>query len=560
MAISASGISSGLDVNSIVSQLVAAESGQLTIIANKKSALQSKISAFGALKGALSSFQTALASLSSPSKFNVQKTTVGDSSVFTATTNGKASLGEYSVRVDQLAQAQKLATGGFASKTESIGSGTLTITLGSYDSISNSFTPNAEKSPVSIVIPTGSDSLEKIRDAINGADAGVTATIVNDGSASGNRLVITSKDTGIANSIRISVEDDDGNPFDDSGLSRLAFDPTLTAGAGKNLTQMQEARDARLNIDGIDIVKSSNQINDAIESVTLNLLKVSGGTATNLGIATDTAAIEASIEAFVKAYNDLNTTIVNLTKYNESTKQGSILTGDNTTRSIANKIKAMLTGTISTGGALNSLSQIGVAFKADGTLALDSNKLKDRIATNFDDIARLFATSGIASDPQVNFIAGSSKTQAGIYAININTLGSGDSDVAGTINGYAAVGSGSILRGATGTPVEGLVIQIGGNTLGDRGTVTYSIGLAAQLNNLITEFLDEEGILTSKTDSLNSSVSRLDKERENQEARLTLVEKRYRAQFTALETLISSMNSTSTFLTQQLAQISANSK
>lgn len=558
MAITASGISSGLDVNSIVSQLVAAESGQLDIIADKKSALQSKISAFGTLKSSLASFQTALASLSTASKFNVQSTNISDNSVISATANGKATSGDYAVTVNQLAQTQKLATAGFANKTDAIGSGTLTITLGTYDSAGNSFTPNAAKTPIDIVIPAGSDSLEKVRDAINSANAGVSASIVNDGSASGNRLVITSQNSGTANSVKIEVADDDGNALDDSGLSRLAFDPTLASGSGKNLTQMQAAKDALLNVDGIDIVKSSNNISDAIEGVTLNLLKVSGGAAANLNIATDTAAIEASVGAFVKAYNDLNTTITNLTKYNETTKKGSALTGDGTARNIAFRIKSTLTGSINTGGTLSTLSQIGVGFKADGTLSLDSAKLQDKISTNFEDIAKLFATSAIASDSQISFVGGSSKTQAGIYAINISALGSNSSDTVGTINGVVATGAGTTLKAGAGDASAGLIINIAGGALGDRGTITYSVGFAAQLNNLISDFLDEEGILTSKTDGLNGSVSRLDKEKENQEARLVLIEKRYRAQFTALETLISSMNSTSSFLTQQLAQLSAN--
>lgn len=558
MAITASGISSGLDVNSIVTQLVAAESGQLDIIADKKSALQSKISAFGTLKSSLASFQTALASLSTASKFNVQSTNISDNSVISATANGKATSGDYAVTVNQLAQTQKLATAGFANKTDAIGSGTLTITLGTYDSAGNSFTPNAAKTPIDIVIPAGSDSLEKVRDAINSANAGVSASIVNDGSASGNRLVITSQNSGTANSVKIEVADDDGNALDDSGLSRLAFDPTLASGSGKNLTQMQAAKDALLNVDGIDIVKSSNNISDAIEGVTLNLLKVSGGAAANLNIATDTAAIEASVGAFVKAYNDLNTTITNLTKYNETTKKGSALTGDGTARNIAFRIKSTLTGSINTGGTLSTLSQIGVGFKADGTLSLDSAKLQDKISTNFEDIAKLFATSAIASDSQISFVGGSSKTQAGIYAINISALGSNSSDTVGTINGVAATGAGTTLKAGAGDASAGLIINIAGGALGDRGTITYSVGFAAQLNNLISDFLDEEGILTSKTDGLNGSVSRLDKEKENQEARLVLIEKRYRAQFTALETLISSMNSTSSFLTQQLAQLSAN--
>lgn len=560
MSISVAGLATGLDVNSIVNQLVAAESGPLMSIASRKTAVQSKISAFGTLKSALSTFQTALANLSSANKFNVQSATIGDNSFFTATANGKATNGDYSVQVSQLAQTQKLAMAGFASKTDAVGTGTITITLGSYDSDGNSFTANPDKTPVNINIPAGANSLEKVRDAINAADAGVTASIINDGSANGHRLVITSKESGTANSIKIDVTDDDGNNLDDSGLSRLAFDPTAAAGSGKNLTQMQAARDALLTIDGIAIVKSSNTISDAIEGVTLNLLKVSDGSPTNMNIATDTAAIEASVTAFVEAYNKLNTSMRNLTKYDENTKTAAVLNGDATARGIANKIKAMITGTISNDGAFSTLTQIGVGFKADGTLALDSTKLKNSIANNVDDIAKLFANSASTSDPLVSFVSSSSKTKAGTYAINISALGSESSPTEGTINGMAGIGLGTSLRGAPGNDSEGLLIRVSGGTTGDRGTITFSIGIAAQLHSLISEFLDEEGILTAKTDGLNNSITRLDREKEMQEARLAQIEKRYRAQFTALEAMVSRMNTTSSYLTQQLSQLSSINK
>lgn len=557
MAITASGLS-GLDTNSIVTQLVAAERGPLNLIAQKKAALQSKISAFGTLKSSLSSFQTALANLSTSNKFSAQSTTISDATIFSATANGKATNGDYSVTVNQLAQNQKLAMDGFASKTDIVGSGTLTITLGSYDSGTNTFNANADKTPVNVVIPAGSDSLEKVRDAINSANAGVSASIVNDGSTNGNRLVITSKDSGVENSIKISVADDDGNALDDNGLSKLAFDPTLTVGNGKNLSQKQEAKNALLNVDGIDIVKSSNNITDAIEGVTLNLLKVSDGTAANLNVTTDSAAIEASVTAFVKAYNDLNATIRKLTNYNAETNTASALTGDATARNIASKVKAVITGNVNSGGALTSLSEIGVAFKADGTLALDSTKLKDKISTNFEDIAKLFAVSATTTDPQISFVTGSSKTVAGTYAINISQVGSESLDTIGTINGVAGTGTGKTLKGAVGNDSEGLVIRVDGGATGNRGTITYSVGFAAQLNNMISEFLDDEGLLNAKTEGLAGSVTRLDTETERQEARLVLIEKRYRAQFTALEVMLSNMNSTSTYLSQQLAQLSAN--
>lgn len=657
MAISSPGIGSNLDVNTIVQNLMATEQGPLTIVNSQKAAYQSKISAYGTLKSSLASFQTALAGLASVSKFSAQSATSADTSVFTASANGKAVEGNYAVNVTQLAQPQKIAMAGVASTASAIGTGTLTISFGAYDSGGNTFTLNPDKAAKTISIGASSNSLAGIRDAINAAGAGVMATIVNDGTT--NRLVVTSKDSGTANSIKITVADDDATATDTSGLSQLAYDPTAAAGSGKNLTVLQAAKDALLTIDGVSVTKSSNVISDALDGLTLNLLKTSGGSSLNLGVARDSAAIETSVNAFVKAFNDTNSVLRSLTKYDPTTKVGGLLLGDSTARSISTQIKDVLTTAVGS-GSLTSLSQIGVGFQRDGTLTLDSSKLKTAIQDNFSDIASLFAAVGKATDAQVTQTGQTSKTQAGTYAVNVTQLatqgnlfgsaapnltitsgsndhldlnidsiaysinltagtystagdlaaelqtrisaagsaakvvvisgniqvisanygtdssvtltgGNGASDLfgsptttagvntIGTINGVAATGQGQNLVGATGDASEGLVVKVAGTTLGSRGTVTYTKGYAYQLNELVSSLLGTNGILTSKTEGINSSITRLTKQQEALQARLVLVEKRYREQFTALDTLISSMQQTSTYMAQQIAQFQSNS-
>jgi flagellar hook-associated protein 2 len=233
------------------------------------------------MKSALSTFQTAVKALASADKFNAQTVTSSDPTVFTATANGKATLGDYAVTVNQLAKAQKLALTGFTNTTDVVGTGTLTISFGTFTPAviapptPSSFTPNAAKTDVTITIGSSNNTLAGVRDAINASNSSVSATIVNDGTS--NRLVITSKDTGEVNSLKISVADDDTTNTDAAGLSQLAYDPAATAGSGKNLAQLQGAQNALLNIDGIDVVKSSNKVTDAIDGVTINLLKTSGG-------------------------------------------------------------------------------------------------------------------------------------------------------------------------------------------------------------------------------------------------------------------------------------------
>jgi flagellar hook-associated protein 2 len=557
MAITSAGIGSGLDVESIISGLMSVERQPLTAVTAQKTSYQSKISAFGTLKSALTTFQTSVSALSTASKFNAQTLTSSDTSVLTATSNGGATIGNYDITVSQLAKTQKLASTGFTNTSDVVGTGTMTISFGTYDSVGNTFSANADKDDVTITIDSSNNTLAGVRDAINAADASVSATIVNDGTT--NRLVITSKDSGEVNSLKITVDDDDANDTNASGLSQLAFDPTATAGAGKNMTQSQAAKNAILNIDGIDIEKSSNTITDAIEGVTLSLLTTSSS-AVSLGVASNQEAVKKSVTEFVDAYNKLDTTLRDLTKIDitDRTKNGK-LTGDASVRSMISQLRSVMTQSVTTTGSIDSLYQIGVTFQQSGKLALDSTKLETAVASNFSDIAALFASTAIATDPQISFVSSTSKTQEGTYAVTVSQLGSSSVNAAGTINGANATGVGTNLRGLLGDDSEGLTIKIAGGALGSRGTVTYSMGYAAKLNNLIDEFLSEDGILETKTDSFNDSIKRLDTQAEALNARLIAREARYREQYTKLDVALASMNTTSSYLTQQIAAIQANS-
>lgn len=558
MGISSAGIGSGLQVDSIVSSLMAIEQKPLTAVTKQKTDYQSQISAYGTLKSSLSAFQSAVSALSSASKFNAQTVTSSSAAVFTATANGTAALGDNAITVSQLAKAQKLTFAGTANVADTVGTGTLTISFGTYNSASavapttpNSFTPNAAKTDISITIDSSNNTLSGVRDAINASNSSVSATIVNDGTI--NHLVITSKDTGEVNTLKITTTDSDGNDTDNAGLSQLAYDPTAAAGSGKNMSQMQAAKNALLNIDGIDVVKPSNTITDAIGGVTLNLLTTSLDSV-NLNVASNKEAVKTSVTAFVDAYNKLDTSLRNLTKYDPTGKASGALLGDATTRSVITQLKSVMTNAITANGTFSTLSQIGVSFQATGQLALDSTKLDAAVASNFSGIASLFATSAKTTDPQLSYSASTSKTKAGTYAINVSSL----SPLAGTINGVAATVVAGSLVGAKGDVSEGLTVKVNGGTTGSRGTVNFSIGYAAQLDSVITNLLDTTGILASRTDGITSSISRLDKQADSITLRLTAIEARYRAQFTRLDTLMSSMTTTSSFLTQQIASYNAN--
>lgn len=554
---------SGLAIESIVSGLMSLEKQPLTQLQTRISSYNTKLSAYGTLKSGLSNFQTAVDKLSTAAKFNAQSATLTDATSMTASTDGTATAGNYSIAVSQLATSQKLASKSYAATTSVVGTGTLTISFGKYTpatttpSAPAAFTNNSDKSSISISIDSTNNTLAGIRDAINAKNASVTASIVNDGT--GNRLVINSKDSGENNSLKIDVTDADTTNTDTSGLSALAYDPLASESSGQNLTQLVAAKNALLTVDGLSVSKASNTLTDVIQGVTLNLKAVTS-TSNTLTVSTDVDTIEASVKSFVDAYNTLNTSIRNLTKFVEggSSSNGPLL-GDSTTRDIAVKLKAMLSQSSSTATTYKTLSDIGIKSSgSDGSLSIDSTKLKEVLSSNLSDIAKIFAPSATTTDPQVSYLSSSDKTQSGTYSIQVSQLGSSTQDAIGMINGVDAYGSAAALIGKNGDKSQGLKLEINGSATGSRGSVTFSRGLAGELSQLVKGWLNTEGTITTKTEGIQTSIKALNKKADDINERLPSIEKRYRAQYAKLDALLSSMQNTSSYLTQQLAAISNN--
>jgi len=249
-------ISTGpIDVNTLVSELMTVESKPLRQLQSQQSGVQAKLSAYGQVQSALSSLDTALSALKTSSAFQAAQATVTGSGVG-ATVSGTAAPGSYSVIVSNTAQSQAAASGPLANASTVVGTGTLTIQLGTYKSTGNSFTAQSGSSPVNITIDSSNDTLGGIAAAINSASAGVTASVVTDNA--GSRLVVSSSNTGTVNGFKLTVADSDGTSTDMTGLSQIAFDPTAAAGAGKNLTQTQAAADAQYSINGLSLTSSTN--------------------------------------------------------------------------------------------------------------------------------------------------------------------------------------------------------------------------------------------------------------------------------------------------------------
>ncbi|RCW71170.1 flagellar capping protein FliD [Marinobacter nauticus] len=373
-SITSLGAGSGIFSNDLVAQLVNAERKPAEIrLDQRQQTTQSKISAYGALRSALEALRSPMETLSSPEGLRAFSASSSNEGVAGVSIDPAfASRGSYSLNVTQLAQAQSLASQEFADRdATAIGSGTLTFNVGGV--------------ATDIVIDDSNNTLEGMASAINDANAGVSAGIVDTGN--GYRLVLSSDETGTENKIQVSVSgDSDGSDIDTGGLSGFAYD-----GGTSNLTEMVEARDAKLEVNGIAITRSSNTVEGVVDGVTLDLK--SAGTA-SVNIARDADAVAGRVQEFVDKFNTLQDVIRRFSGFNSESGQGGVLSGDSTIRSIQSDLRGLLT-TIPEGlegSPVRMLADIGIATDPNtGKLEFDQSDFKEQLESNPGPVSALFA-------------------------------------------------------------------------------------------------------------------------------------------------------------------------
>jgi flagellar hook-associated protein 2 len=449
------GLGSGLDVNGLVTQLVAAERApKQSQITKQQADVTVKITALGSLKGALGSFQAALASLKSVDALTGRTAKSGDDKVFTAAAGAAAVTSSYGIRVVRLASAVQLSSDPFVTgAAEVVGNGLLKIDLGQ-----KSFTIN--------VVQNSNDTLEKIRDSINAAtdNVGVRAAIVT--ATDGAHLILTSSKTGAANTIKITTSEGNG------GLARLTY-------AADNLVNyadppLKKAEDALIEIAGFERTSDSNVVSNVVEGVTLTLFKESD-TEVSLDVAVNLDATQSRINGFVTQYNSLASTLANLQSFDATTKKAGALLGDALARSIDSDVRGALTRLVDTAtGTFRTLASLGITTKKDGTLEVNATKLKSALESDLASVASVFSSAE---------------------------------------------------------------------------------GLAARLDALIAPRLASSGDIATRNKTLDQRSKALTKDQAELEKRLALVQQRFLKQFSALDSVLSQLQTTSSFLTQQLAKL-----
>lgn len=381
--ITSAGIGSGLDVESLITKLVAVERTPINLLQVQTDKLKTQLSTFGKVQSAIATMRDAASKLTNVDTWGANAASSSDSASVAVSAGSGAVAGNVTVAVSKLAASQTLASQVLPAAPGVVGTGQITIELGSWGAGQTTFTPKSGVTAVTIDIASGSDQLSQIRDKINAAKAGVVASIVTD--SSGQRLVMRSSSTGESNAFRVSVNDADGNSTDASGLSALAFDPSASVGS---MSQTLAAANAQATINGLAINSESNVLTGTMDGLNITLLKTTSSDVT-LTVAPDKDLLKKAVTDFSSAYNSLTLLLREQTKYDSGSKTAGALQGDSTAVGLQAQLRALTGSSTTLGGAFTRLADIGLNPGTDGQLVVNTSKL-DTALGNLTDLKQFF--------------------------------------------------------------------------------------------------------------------------------------------------------------------------
>lgn len=447
-SISSLGVGSNIDLQSMLTKIMAAESAPIKTIGTKIANINNKISVYGTLKSKLDALRSAAETLEFPSRLSAIAATSSDANVLGATATVNATVGQYSINVTQLASAQKDVSPAYEANTV-FGAGKLTFTIAG----------DAATHDVNIA---DGDSLSTIGDKINSANLGITATVIS--GTQGDRLILTGAKSGA------------GNTFSFTSTVPAPNSPSTgspqTALENKDTTLSISAKNGEMTIDGIKVSSSTNTFANTVKGLTLNVLSEGKST---VNVKNDSEKITSAVQTFVDAYNAAVSFLKTNSAYDTTTKTGQALSGDATVRSILGSLSSarITTPAALSSASIKTLSGIGVSIQQNGLMSLDTTKLKNAISASADDVNKV-------------------------------------------INAY-------------------------GKSFGDS----------------VSNLLNTTGTVSNRVNSLNSLLKSTTASQDALVLRVANIEKRYRSQFSSLDTLLSSMTKTSSYLSQQFAALSS---
>jgi flagellar hook-associated protein 2 len=654
--ISTLGSGSGINANQLTNQLVdiskAAQAARLTA---RKTLLETQVSDFGLMRSAISKLETAASTLGNKDSFDAKSLSIPDTQLLSITRlEAKAAAGNYTLKVEEIAQSQSLSSANYTSLSAPVGKGTLTIRLGEWNNANDDFTVDSDKTGATITIDDDNNSLTGLRDAINDADIGINASIVSDGGQF--KLLITSK-SGATNELEITATEDVGS----LGLANFNFNETDTT-----LNPEQGGADAEIRVNGLLVTRESNFINDVIDGLSFDLFAKSTTETISIGINKDKTVAETAIRDFVTAYNTFLSETENLVGFNTETEEFGSLRRDPLAKNLVQGIRNFLSATVpGLSGGFDRLASLGIRTELDGTLKIIENEgntsFRSAIDNNFDAVRDLFVPKTSSSTSLIEVTKFSNKSTTGSYAVAITTqptkgsltagaivsafpidttgkdytfevkldgitsttitlptaktyatgtelaadfqslinldsvftqakisltasydsgtnkliftsnaygadsnveftavgadmadlgiaLGAGTAgtNVEGTIDGTAGFGFGNVLLPAIGSKAEGLsmLIQPGAST----GTISFSRGFTGGLTGLFDDYLKSSGLIKAREDSLDKDITKVEEDEEALNRRTEAYRARLIAQFSAMEAIVRSLQSSGTFL------------
>jgi len=514
------GIGSGLDINSLVTSLAdAAKKPKADLIDQRDTANKAKISALGQVSNGINSFASALGSLLSSGSLYSQPS-LSDSTAFSATAIAGAQLGGLAatVEVRQLAQAQTVESAHVA-RADPVGQGVLTINVGGtgYD----------------VTIDGTNDNLDGLAKAINDKNAGVTASVVTD--SQGARLVIKGQ-SGADNAFTLSVPD--GTT---SGLENFASDA---------LTLDQQAKNAIVRLDGVEVERATNSFSDLIAGVQIDLKAAKPGTLVSVGLARPTAAITQAMGDFVSAYNELAGVIADATKAGTGTDAGA-LRGDAGVASLQRQLAKLPTTILSSpGDGVHTLAEIGVRTNRDGTLSLDSTRLASALAADPDGVEALFNPTQFTSSPYLTVKSPLGRVKPGTYTVTNVVAAVGQTPASGKIGTLAMSGIGSNLVAPRTSNAAGLILGVSGNVAS--ATVTIDPGLGGALQAIRDSLSATGGAFEASRKRLNDEATQIGKDRDTLTASSGKYYNQLLTSFTAMDRQVSAFKATQSYLDQQV--------
>lgn len=646
---------SGLNSQRIVDQLVELERLPTDQrLDRRESRVEAQISGFGMLRSAVGEFESALEPLANADTFDAKQASISDTNLMAVNSlEPDAVPGNYRLKIDQVAQSQSLSSGTYASKDSAVGEGSLTIRLGDWSADLTTFTANTDATGATIEIDGSNNSLSGLRDAINDAGIGVQASIVGE---EGSYQLLLTGPTGASREMEITATEGAT-----AGLANFNFNETT-----QNFTQQQEGLDAILSVNGLQVTRNSNVIDDVIQGVEFEVFNSDATEEISINVTEDKSLAEESIRDFVDAYNTFHNEVKRLTSRDEGEDGKGSLSNDPLAGNILRSVRSMV-GNVVPGveGEFNSLASIGIRTKIDGTLEFaDDGGATDfsvSIRDRFEEVRNLFVPNFSSDNADIDVTSFGRRTQPGNYNVEITqqatkgflnadpltvtfpldttgkdysfeikvdgdqsatialpagktyasgaelaedfetlinadtTLkdnfsgvnvtyndgtgalefqsktygadssveftsvgadmtelginvgaGTAGQNVAGTIDGEAGFGYGNILRGAIGSPAEGLSMSVapGATT----ATVNFSRGLGGTLAGMVDSYVRNSGLISQREGNLREDMDEIEEDRRDLDRRSEAFRARQEAQFRAMEQIVRSLNSTGDFL------------